>query len=180
MGGSCSSACMVHLRLNLVGLRARGTGRGGTLAQVVPRCSVLGQPWGPVCCTLNSAAFPCRRTPCRYPHTPTLYMPEAVEAWKPVVQAVHDKGAFFFMQLWHCGRASHQGARCMHPLLVPQVLQPCWPPTMDHPPPPGLGRSDTPSCSLPLLAGMQTISPAAWRPPRPRPCPSPEASRCSP
>ncbi|KAI8470316.1 MAG: putative 12-oxophytodienoic acid reductase [Monoraphidium minutum] len=42
-----------------------------------------------------------------YPCTPTLYTPAALEGWKPVVQAIHSKGGSFFMQLWHCGRASH-------------------------------------------------------------------------
>ncbi|GIL83968.1 hypothetical protein Vretimale_10943 [Volvox reticuliferus] len=42
-----------------------------------------------------------------YMSTPGLYLPEQLEAWKPVVQAVKDRGAIFFCQLWHCGRASH-------------------------------------------------------------------------
>ena len=42
-----------------------------------------------------------------YPCTPGINRPEQVEAWKPIVQAVHDKGAVFFCQLWHVGRASH-------------------------------------------------------------------------
>lgn len=32
-----------------------------------------------------------------------------VEAWKPVVKAVKDKGGLFLLQLWHVGRASHTG-----------------------------------------------------------------------
>ena len=32
-----------------------------------------------------------------------------VEAWKPVVRAVKKKGCSFILQLWHVGRASHQG-----------------------------------------------------------------------
>lgn len=42
-----------------------------------------------------------------YPGAPGVWTQEQVEAWKPVVQAVHDKGAIFFTQLWHCGRSSH-------------------------------------------------------------------------
>ncbi|CAA7396551.1 unnamed protein product [Spirodela intermedia] len=30
-----------------------------------------------------------------------------VEAWKPIVRAVHDKGAVFFCQIWHAGRVSN-------------------------------------------------------------------------
>ncbi|MGL5081333.1 MAG: alkene reductase [Microcoleaceae cyanobacterium] len=39
--------------------------------------------------------------------TPGIYSDEHTEAWKPVVEAVHAKGTPIFMQLWHCGRASH-------------------------------------------------------------------------
>ncbi|GAB4847213.1 12-oxophytodienoate reductase 3 [Ancistrocladus abbreviatus] len=42
-----------------------------------------------------------------FPHCPGIYMEEQVEAWKEVVDAVHAKGAVFFCQLWHTGRASH-------------------------------------------------------------------------
>ncbi|KAL2643955.1 hypothetical protein R1flu_011542 [Riccia fluitans] len=41
------------------------------------------------------------------PNVPGIHRPEHVEAWKPIVQAVHDKGGIFFCQLWHMGRASH-------------------------------------------------------------------------
>ncbi|XP_073224594.1 putative 12-oxophytodienoate reductase 11 isoform X4 [Cicer arietinum] len=30
-----------------------------------------------------------------------------VEAWKPIVEAVHEKGGIFFCQLWHAGRVSN-------------------------------------------------------------------------
>ena len=40
-------------------------------------------------------------------HTPGIYTPEQVEAWKQVVDAVHAKGTPIFLQLWHTGRASH-------------------------------------------------------------------------
>lgn len=36
-----------------------------------------------------------------------IYSQVHVAAWKPVVQAVKAKGAIFFCQLWHCGRACH-------------------------------------------------------------------------
>lgn len=47
--------------------------------------------------------------PASYMNTPGLYLPEQLEGWKPVVKAVHDKGGVFFCQIWHCGRASHNG-----------------------------------------------------------------------
>lgn len=45
----------------------------------------------------------------RFPHVPGIYTEEQVEAWKRVVDAVHAKGSIIFCQLWHVGRASHQG-----------------------------------------------------------------------
>ncbi|KAJ1276204.1 hypothetical protein BS78_05G196400 [Paspalum vaginatum] len=38
-----------------------------------------------------------------YPCVPGMWSQEQVEAWKPVVDAVHAKGALFFCQLWHTG-----------------------------------------------------------------------------
>ncbi|KAI3458886.1 hypothetical protein Pfo_015549 [Paulownia fortunei] len=42
-----------------------------------------------------------------YPHTPGIWTKEQVEAWKPIVTAVHEKGGIFFCQLWHAGRVSN-------------------------------------------------------------------------
>ncbi|XP_027088006.2 putative 12-oxophytodienoate reductase 11 [Coffea arabica] len=42
-----------------------------------------------------------------YPNTPGIWTKEQVEAWKPIVNAVHEKGGIFFCQLWHAGRASN-------------------------------------------------------------------------
>ncbi len=39
--------------------------------------------------------------------SPGIYTEAMAEAWKQVVQAVHDKGSRIFLQLWHMGRASH-------------------------------------------------------------------------
>jgi len=44
-----------------------------------------------------------------YPETPGIWTPEQVEAWKPIVDAVHRKGALFFCQMWHVGRVSTNG-----------------------------------------------------------------------
>jgi N-ethylmaleimide reductase len=40
-------------------------------------------------------------------NTPGIYTDEQAEAWKEIVDAVHAKGSTIFLQLWHCGRASH-------------------------------------------------------------------------
>uniref|UniRef100_A0ACD6A5C2 Uncharacterized protein n=1 Tax=Avena sativa TaxID=4498 RepID=A0ACD6A5C2_AVESA len=41
-----------------------------------------------------------------YHNTPGIWTPEHVEAWKPIVAAVHAKGAVIFCQIWHSGRVS--------------------------------------------------------------------------
>jgi N-ethylmaleimide reductase len=40
-------------------------------------------------------------------NSPGIYDDEQAEAWRKLVDAVHAKGAPMFLQLWHCGRASH-------------------------------------------------------------------------
>jgi len=39
--------------------------------------------------------------------SPGIYSDEMVEGWKKVTERVKSTGAFLFLQLWHCGRASH-------------------------------------------------------------------------
>ncbi|XP_047083968.1 12-oxophytodienoate reductase 1-like [Lolium rigidum] len=39
-----------------------------------------------------------------YPEIPGIWTQEQVEAWKPIVDAVHRKGALFFCQIAHVGR----------------------------------------------------------------------------
>ncbi|KAK1603571.1 hypothetical protein QYE76_017892 [Lolium multiflorum] len=41
-----------------------------------------------------------------YTNVPGLWSQEQVESWKPVVDAVHTKGAVFFCQIWHTAPAS--------------------------------------------------------------------------
>uniref|UniRef100_M8BTX4 12-oxophytodienoate reductase 2 n=1 Tax=Aegilops tauschii TaxID=37682 RepID=M8BTX4_AEGTA len=40
------------------------------------------------------------------PHTPGIWTKDQVQAWRPIVDSVHAKGAIFFCQIWHVGRAS--------------------------------------------------------------------------
>ena len=42
-----------------------------------------------------------------YALTPGIWNEAQVEAWRPIVDAVHRRGGVFFMQLWHTGRISH-------------------------------------------------------------------------
>ncbi|MEM7393239.1 MAG: alkene reductase [Verrucomicrobiota bacterium] len=39
--------------------------------------------------------------------SPGIYTDAMEEGWKPIVDAVHEQGGRIFLQLWHCGRASH-------------------------------------------------------------------------
>lgn len=39
--------------------------------------------------------------------SPGIYTDAMAEGWKPVVEAVHERGGVIFLQLWHMGRASH-------------------------------------------------------------------------
>ncbi|HEY2039569.1 MAG TPA: alkene reductase [Edaphobacter sp.] len=41
-----------------------------------------------------------------YQNVPGLWSSQQVEAWKPIVKAVHDKGGHIFAQIWHVGRIS--------------------------------------------------------------------------
>jgi N-ethylmaleimide reductase len=47
-----------------------------------------------------------------YPAAPGIYSPEQVEGWTLATSAVHAKGGYFFLQLWHVGRISHSS---LHP-----------------------------------------------------------------
>lgn len=40
------------------------------------------------------------------PGVPGLFASEHLEGWSKVVKAVHDKGSFFYAQLWHAGRTT--------------------------------------------------------------------------
>ncbi|AXV15848.1 alkene reductase [Neorhizobium sp. SOG26] len=42
-----------------------------------------------------------------YADVPGLYLPQAVEGWKKVTDAVHSKGGKIVTQIWHVGRVSH-------------------------------------------------------------------------
>ncbi|XP_074280400.1 putative 12-oxophytodienoate reductase 11 [Silene latifolia] len=44
-----------------------------------------------------------------YPETPGIWTTEQLQAWKPIVNAVHAKGGIFFCQILHVGRVSNQG-----------------------------------------------------------------------
>ncbi|KAF5767119.1 putative 12-oxophytodienoate reductase [Helianthus annuus] len=41
------------------------------------------------------------------PNTPGIWKKEHVEAWRPIVDGVHENGGIIFCQLWHSGRVSN-------------------------------------------------------------------------
>jgi N-ethylmaleimide reductase len=41
------------------------------------------------------------------PSTPGIHSDGQVEGWRAVVRAIHDRGGYVFLQLWHVGRLSH-------------------------------------------------------------------------
>jgi N-ethylmaleimide reductase len=58
------------------------------------------------------------------PGVPGIYTEHQVAGWREVVDAVHAKGGFIFLQLWHVGRVSHSsfqpgGALPVAPSAVP-------------------------------------------------------------
>ncbi|CAE5957813.1 unnamed protein product [Arabidopsis arenosa] len=57
---------------------------------------------------LISEACTVSETSLGYPDIPGIWTRKQVEAWKPIVDAVHSKGGIFFCQIWHGGRVFHQ------------------------------------------------------------------------
>lgn len=59
-----------------------------------------------------------------YPRIPAMFNNEQAESWKPITEAVHQKGSKIFMQLMHTGRVSHpdnlaQGGKVLAPSAIP-------------------------------------------------------------
>lgn len=42
-----------------------------------------------------------------YPGAPGVYSPEQIAGWRDVTRALHARGGFIFLQIWHTGRISH-------------------------------------------------------------------------
>ncbi|KAL9120665.1 MAG: hypothetical protein Q9187_002782 [Circinaria calcarea] len=41
-----------------------------------------------------------------YPNVPGIYNADQIKQWKQVTSAVHEKGSYIYLQLWHLGRAA--------------------------------------------------------------------------
>ena len=56
-------------------------------------------------------------------NAPGIYTEEQTEGWKQVVSAVHAKDTPLFMQLWHCGRASHSSFHDGRLAVAPSAIK---------------------------------------------------------
>lgn len=54
--------------------------------------------------------------------SPGIYTDEMAHAWRQVTDAVHAKGGVIFLQLWHCGRASHSSFHGGEPAVAPSAI----------------------------------------------------------
>jgi N-ethylmaleimide reductase len=59
-----------------------------------------------------------------YALTPGIWSQAQVEAWKPVVEAVHERGGHFVLQLWHTGRISHPDLHGGELPVAPSAIRP--------------------------------------------------------
>ena len=59
-----------------------------------------------------------------YALTPGIWSDAQVQAWKPVVQAVHARGGRFLLQLWHTGRISHPDLHDGEKPVAPSAIRP--------------------------------------------------------
>ena len=55
--------------------------------------------------------------------SPGIYSDEMVEGWQLTTEAVHAKGGKIFLQLWHCGRASHSSFHDGNPAIAPSAIK---------------------------------------------------------
>jgi N-ethylmaleimide reductase len=57
-----------------------------------------------------------------YALTPGVYSTEQVDGWRLVTEAVHAAGGRIFLQLWHCGRMSHESLHPGEPPVAPSAI----------------------------------------------------------
>jgi len=55
--------------------------------------------------------------------SPGIYTEAMAEGWRQVVEAVHVQGGKIFLQLWHCGRASHSSFHGGKLAVAPSALK---------------------------------------------------------
>ncbi len=55
--------------------------------------------------------------------SPGIYTDAMVAGWKETVDRVHAAGGTIFLQLWHCGRASHSSFHDGEPAVAPSAIK---------------------------------------------------------
>jgi N-ethylmaleimide reductase len=55
-------------------------------------------------------------------NSPGIWSQDQIDAWKKVTNAVHHAGSMIFIQLWHCGRASHSSFHNDDPSVAPSAI----------------------------------------------------------
>lgn len=55
--------------------------------------------------------------------SPGIYNDAQVEGWRKIVGALHSKGTPIFLQLWHCGRASHSSFHNGRPAVSASAIK---------------------------------------------------------
>lgn len=59
-----------------------------------------------------------------YMNCPGIYLPEQIEGWRQVIDAVHQMGGKIFLQLWHSGRVSHSSLLGGKQPVAPSAIAP--------------------------------------------------------
>ena len=59
-----------------------------------------------------------------YMNCPGIYLPEQIEGWQKITDAVHNAGGKVFLQLWHCGRVSHSSLLNGKQPVAPSAIAP--------------------------------------------------------
>jgi len=59
-----------------------------------------------------------------YPRQARLLNQHQVDAWKPVVEAIHRQGSIAVMQMFHCGRMAWPEVNPAHRIIAPSSITP--------------------------------------------------------
>lgn len=57
-----------------------------------------------------------------FPGAANLYNKQQADGWKKVTDAVHKKGSKIFLQIFHCGRATHPKINGNLDVLAPSAI----------------------------------------------------------
>lgn len=55
--------------------------------------------------------------------SPGIYSDAMTDGWKELVSSIHGAGGKVFLQLWHCGRASHSSFHNGEPAVAPSAIK---------------------------------------------------------